>query len=128
MDLEKLNAQFAKEAEELSKDFNKLFKKWFLKSPRLTMIMSAHLPINLIMHMISENLPVYEVFPELPDMFIRFVAPFIKLRKKWGKIPGSEFQKEYQELYESQFKDWIPNDEERQNFKDWFERTNKPKV
>jgi hypothetical protein len=121
-DLQKLNKKFAIESSEFTQEFFKLHKKWLKKSPRMTMIMTLHLPINMIMNAIADNkIPVHEIFPELPDMFIRFVAPFIKLRTKWGKIPGDQFQKEYKELYESQFDKFFASKENMEFFKNWFE-------
>ncbi len=123
--LKRLNKTFAQETIEFNNDFFKLHRKWFKKSPRMTMVMSIHLPINMIMSMIGESeIPVHELFPELPDMFIRFVAPFIKLREKWGKIPGDEFAEEYQKLYESQFNKVFETDEDKEKFQKWFEGSN----
>jgi hypothetical protein len=125
-ELKELNAKFAEETVKFNKEFSDLFKKWLKKSPRLAIVMSIHLPINMIMGVISldEENDIYQVFPELPDMFIRFVAPFIKLRKQWGKISGDEFTKEYQRLYESQFDKFFMGEEEKKEFKNWFEKEN----
>lgn len=119
--VEALNKVFAQESKEFNDDFFVLLKKWIKKSPRMCIIMSIHLPINIIMKSIANDDKMHVIFTDLPDMFIRFVAPFIKLRTKWGKISGKQFSEEYHQLYESQFDEFFPTEEEKENFKNWFE-------
>ena len=45
----------------------------------------------------------YELLPDLPDIFIRMMKPFEKLREEYGKIPMKEILKKYEKEYESQF-------------------------
>lgn len=119
--LEKLNKKFAKESVEFQNEFSDLFRKWLNKSPRLTAINALNLPINLFLNVIAEFEDSKEIFPDLPMVYMRMIYPFTKLRKEWGKIPGKEFVKRYSELYESQFNDGFDSEEDRENFKKWFE-------
>jgi len=127
-DLEYLNKKYAEETEEFFKEFHKVYKKMFNKGDkRMAIVNFIHLPLNGIMQMIQADKKgmMCEIFPELPDMFIRFMRPFIKLRKVWGKIPNEEFVKEYGRLHAKQFDEWFPNEEEKKNFTEWFENQNK---
>ena len=119
--LEELNKKFARESEELQFEFAALFRKWMKKSPRITAINAFNLPINLFLNVIADFEDIHEIFPELPMVYMRMVYPFTKLRKDWGKIPNKEFVKKYSELYESQFNDWFQSEEDKENFKKWFE-------
>jgi hypothetical protein len=120
--LEELHLEYARQSQEFLQDFKKLADKWFKKSPRLAIMNTIHLPLFIIMSLIeeSENNEVYNVFPELPYTFVRLVAPFIKLREKWGKIPGEQFFKEYRDLYESQFDEFFIDENIKENFKKHF--------
>ncbi len=122
--LEKLNKKFAEESKEFQKEFAKLFRKWMKKSPRMTAVNAFHLPINLFLNVIADVKGVEEIFPELPLVYMRMIYPFTKLRKEWGKIPSKEFVKRYTELYESQFNDKFDSEEDRENFKKWFDAVN----
>jgi hypothetical protein len=122
--LKDLNEKFAKEAAEFVADFGNLFRKWILKSPRLASVMIIHIPINCIMGAIEDEVAIHDLFPDLPDVFIRFMMPFVKLQDRWGKVSGKEFADEYKKLYESQFSAWFINQEERKNFEKWFEKQN----
>lgn len=123
-DLKKLNKQCAKETKEFFDDFIKLFKERMDKGDkRMAIVNMIHLPLNGIMNMISEDKKnlMCEVFPELPDMFIRFMMPFMKLKVLWGQIPNKEWAEEYGRLHASQFDDWFATPEEKKNFTNWFE-------
>jgi hypothetical protein len=123
-DLSKLNQRFSDEYAEMNKEFNELFNKWLKKSPRLCCIMSIHLPINIIMSMIHEdkNNDIPKICPELPHMFERFLAPFIKIKKHWGVISCAEFSELYSKEYKAQFDEFIPDEENRKKFKEWFDK------
>lgn len=123
-ELEKLNKEFAKETIEIMKDFNEVYKKWFNKSPRTTILIMMQLPINVLSQSIenmSDNLHS-KCFPELPNMMYRFMNPFKLLKEKWGKISDKEFMKEYAEIYQSQFEDWFPSEQEKEQFKKWYKK------
>lgn len=122
--LEDLNKEFAQQSNEMNQEFIELFKKWLKRDPRTTMINAVHLPLNVIMNLIKQGKTVSTVFPELPDMFIRFFKPFEILKNKWGKIPDTEFANEYKKIYESQFIEWFPSKEEKEKFVKWFEKNN----
>lgn len=127
-DLEALNKKCAKETEEFFDEFNKVYKKMFKKlDKRMAIVNFIHLPLNGIMNIIAQDKDgaMCKIFPELPDMFIRFMRPFIKLRKSWGKISNEEFVKEYGRLHAAQFDEWFPNEEEKKNFTEWFEQQKK---
>jgi len=126
-ELEQLNKDFAKETKEFFDDFITLFQKHMKKSKRTAIVNMIHLPLNGIMNVIAkdkDNL-MCEIFPELPDMFIRFMRPFIKLAPLWGTIPNEEWVKEYARLHYAQFDEWFPNAEEKKKFTEWFEGQNK---
>jgi len=126
-ELEQLNKQCAKETQEFYDDFIKVFRKHMKKSKRMAIVNMIHLPLNGIMNVIAsdEKNLMCEIFPELPDMFIRFMRPFIKLKVLWGQIPNEEWVKEYGRLHSAQFDEWFPNAEEKKNFTEWFEGQNK---
>lgn len=130
-ELETLNRECAKDSEEFFNEFVKLFNKRFKKgNKRMTIINFIHLPLNGILNMIAQDKKnlMCEIFPELPDTFIRFMRPFIKLKKSWGKIPNDEWVKEYGRLHSKQFDEWFPSEEEKKNFEEWFRRQNPEKV
>jgi hypothetical protein len=124
-DLKELNEKFSSEVAQFNTEFGDLFKKWLQKSPRMASIMIIHLPINSIMGALEDNLPLHEMFPELPEVFIRFLNPFLKLRDNWGRISAKEFYEQYTKVYESQFDAFFVDKETKENFKEWFEKENK---
>lgn len=129
-DLEELNAKCAKETKEFYDEFVKLFQKRMKKGDRrMAIVNMIHLPLNGILNVVSQdkNNILCEIFPELPDMFIRFMRPFLKLKVLWGQIPNSEWVKEYGRLHAAQFDDWFPNEEEKKAFTEWFESQNRKK-
>ena len=89
----------------------------------MAIINMIHLPLNGVINVIAEDDQniMCEAFPELPDMFIRFMAPFVKLKVLWGTIPNPEWAKEYGRLHSAQFDEWFPNAEEKKQFTEWFE-------
>lgn len=122
-DLKKLNADFAEDSFQMTKDFGKLFKKWMKKNPKLASLQSIHLPISILINLLnncSEN-QMSKVLPELPDVFKRFMLPFLILKSSWGKIPDKAFAEEYTRLYELQFSDVSITEEIKQKFKEWYE-------
>jgi hypothetical protein len=121
--LSELNKEFAAETIAMLKDFTDVFYKWRKKSPRMAMVNAIHLPLNIIMQLIQRdtNHTFCKAVPELPDMFIRFMMPFTKLRKKWRKVSGVEFCKLYGELHGKQFDDWFVTPEQKETFKEWFD-------
>jgi len=126
-ELKKLNKQAASETEEFFNEFHKVYKKMFAKlNKRMAIINFIHLPLNGLMNMIEQDKDnvMCEVFPELPDMFARFMMPFIMLRHRWGKIPNEKFVEEYGKLHSSQFNSWFGNKESMEQFKKWFDAEN----
>lgn len=123
--MKKVNEKFANESKFFYKDFIELWEKWYKKSPRLSIVNTLHLPINLIMNMLDAGLPL--VFPALPNMMERFLMPFILLKDVWGKIPPEKFREKYDLLYESQWDKVGFNEEEREAFKKWYEANCKEK-
>ena len=71
------------------------------------------------------NLDEENQFPkcieDLPEVFERFVNPFVKLKSKWGKVSSKDFVKLYREEYEKQFNRIFHSQEEKENFQKWFE-------
>jgi hypothetical protein len=124
-DLKELNEKFSSEVAQFNTEFGDLFEKWLKKSPRMASIMIIHLPINGIMGALKDNMPLHDMFPELPDVFIRFLNPFLKLRDNWGRISAKEFYEQYTKVYESQFDAFFVDKETKENFKEWFEKENK---
>ncbi len=125
-EIEKLNKEFAKLTEKMTSDFITLFNKYMKKDPRATMILMLHLPLNLMLNIVDNSkIDMNEIFPEFPDMYIRFMKPFIILREKWGKIPNKQFVKEYGELYEKQFNHLFPSEEYKNAFEIWIKGENK---
>ena len=49
--------------------------------------------------------------------------PFIILKTSWGKIPDKKFIKEYERIYQSQFGEFFPEEELKELFKKWIERS-----
>ena len=126
--LEELNKKFASESYELQLDFIQLYKKWMKKSASLTVINTLNLPINLFLRIIEDStLPVPEIIPDLPVIFMRMVYPFAKLKDQWGKVSNKEFARLYTVLYESQFDNMFASEKEKQAFKKWFEVENENK-
>ena len=126
-ELEKLNKEFAQESYQIMQDFNEVFMKWFKKSPRTAIVIMIQFPINVLgmsINKIPENFHS-KCFPELPDMMYRFMNPFITIREKWGKIPDKEFMEEYSKIYQAQFDDWFPSEEEKDKFNKWFKAQKK---
>jgi len=126
-ELKKLNKQAAKYTEDFYDDFVRLFQKHLKKSEKMAIVNMIQLPLNGILNVINrdkENL-MCKIFPELPDMFIRFMKPFIKLKDLWGAIPNEEWVKEYGRIYSSQFDEWFPSQEDKKRFEEWFEKENK---
>lgn len=122
-ELEKLKKEAAQETEEFNNAFVELFKERYENgNKRMAIINMLHLPINGIINMIDQDKKnlMCEILPELPDMFIRFMMPFTKIKHLWGKIPNEEFVNEYGKIYQSQFEEWFPTDEHKKNFEDWF--------
>src|ERR1700679_2140137 len=96
MDYEKLSElheEFAKQTIEMNNEFIVLFEKWKKKSLRLSAVMAIHMPINLIMNLIQQdkNSAIPRLFEDLPEVFERFLNPFVKIKEKWGKISSKEF-------------------------------------
>ncbi len=124
-DLAKLSKEFAKETQEFMDEFMELHNKWMKKSPITTTIMTLHMPMNVILNLIRLFDKFPELVPEMPQMFIRMAAPFVKLKDKWGKIPNEQFIKEFGEIYLSRFDSWFENEEKKEAFKKWYEAQNK---
>jgi len=127
MDLEKLaelNAEFAKDAEQMSEEFLELFQKWKKKSTRLTVIMAIHMPLNIIMSMlfIDKDNHFPRLMEDFPDIFVRFLKPFVKIKDQWGKISSKEFVSAYKKEYESQFDPLFFDQEQKEIFKKWFKK------
>ena len=124
--LEQLNKQFSEETKEFYEDFVKVFRKHMKKSRRSAIVNMIHLPVNGILSIIAEDEKnvICEALPELPEVFIRFMNPFIKLKHLWGKIPNEQWAKEYGRLYSDQFEGCFPSEEEKKDFKEWFEGQN----
>lgn len=121
-ELESISKKFVEESEEFMSDFTALYTKWLKKSPRITLVNVIHLPLNVFLRMLEQDLEISTIFPELPDVFIRCITPFIILRKKWGQVPNKEFLEEYIELYDKQFDEFFASEEQKQCFKEWFEK------
>lgn len=116
--LRELHKQFAEDSAQITTEFNELFAKWLKKCPRTTIVLSVHLPINIIMNLIEsdENGDLYQVFPELPKVMERFLAPFKVIEDQWGKISGKEFAELFSKLYEKQFDTWFPSKDDKEKF------------
>lgn len=124
-DLEKLNKEYADQTKLMSHEFIEIFEKWLERNPRLAIVNGVHLPLHITINLIKRSsAPISVLFPELPDMFIRFMKPFEILRDKWGKMPDKEFIEQYTKIYESQFDEWFPSEKEKENFEKWFKSQN----
>ncbi len=103
--LSKLDKEFSEQAQEMTKEFSELFEKWKKRSLRLSVVMAIHMPINNILNMLNldkQNV-MQRLFEDLPDVFIRFLTPFVKIKNQWGKVSSEEFVKMYAREYENQF-------------------------
>lgn len=118
-ELEQLNAEFAKKSELMTKEFFQLFQKWMKDDPRLTTVNMLSLPTNLIMKLICRFPEFHELFPELPDVYVRYYKPFEKIKEHWGKVSGKEFVDMYEREYQKQFDNWFPSQEEKEEFVKW---------
>lgn len=124
--LEELNKEFASELSEIQKEFNEVFQKWIKKAPRTCIVSILSLPLGIIFTLMQQKDGVIEgIFPELPDVWERYLSPWILLKEKWGKISSEQFMKEYGDLYESQFKAWFLSNEEKEAFHKWYRAQNK---
>jgi hypothetical protein len=123
-ELKKLNIEFAEQTNEMTQEFVGIFRKWMKKNPSLTIVNSIHLPLNILINLIdtADDLGS-KALPELPDVFKRFLMPFIILKTSWGKIPDKKFIKEYERIYQSQFGEFFPEEELKELFKKWIERS-----
>src|SRR5271170_3360135 len=104
-ELSKINKEFADQAAEMSKEFSDLFEKWKKKSLRFSVIMAIHMPINIIMNMLylDKNNHLPRLVENFPDIFERFLTPFMKIKDQWGKVSSREFTDLYKIEYEKQF-------------------------
>lgn len=117
-EFERVSKKFYEDSKDINNEFNKLFAKWLKKSPKVTMLNLLNLPLNTMLNLMSStNINFYELLPDLPNAYIRMIAPFIKLKDEYGKISNKEFCDKYVELYESQFEKFFNNEEEKEAFK-----------
>ncbi len=117
-----VSKKFKEEMQQLHDDFNQLFFKWMKKSPKTTMLALVNMPLNMMLNLMEKSQLNFHLFlPNLPDAYIRMIAPFIKLKHEYGEISNKEFVKKYSKLYESQFDKIFEKEEEKDNFKKWFE-------
>jgi len=122
-ELTSLNKDFAKLSTQMNKEFVQLFQKWLKKQPRLAVVLAIHMPANLILNLIQmdKNNDLPKLMPDLCQVFLRFAYPFTKVKDKWGKVSGEEFCKLYEEEYQKLFDKFFASEEEKENFKKWFE-------
>lgn len=126
-DLSKLNRQYADDTRQMFQEFIELFQKWKKKDARIAMINCLHMPINTLMNILLQDeeslMPI--AFKDFPDVFERFLNPFVKIKNKWGKISSNEFAKLYQKEYEKQFGDELGFSKKQiESFRKWFEKEN----
>lgn len=126
-ELSELNKEFADLTAQMTKEFTALFQKWLRKHPRVTIVNSVHLPLNLILNLIAEDhkniLP--HMMPDLPNVFMRFAYPFSKIKNNWGKISGEEFVKAYGVEHGKLFGKMFESEEAKQQFLDWYKHDTK---
>jgi hypothetical protein len=121
-DFEDFSKKFKDESMQLNKEFIKLFKKWLKKSPKLAVLNLLNMPLNLMLNiMTTSNVNFYELIPDLPSVYIRSIAPFIILKDEYEKLTNKEFVDKYQKLYESQFDKNFLNNDQKKEFKKWFD-------
>lgn len=123
--LVELNKEFAQESVELQDEFTELFEKWLRKSPRLALVSFLSLPIGIILTLMEKkDGAIEELFPDLPNVWRRYLSPWIALRDKWGKIPSQQFIEEYGKLHSEQYDEWFPSKEEKAAFTEWYKGQN----
>lgn len=127
--LKSLNKEFAENSAEFTIDFSKIYQKWLEKDPRLTLVMTLAMPLNVLFGLITKNKDhlVEKVFPEMPAMWSRYLSPWIELKDKWGVISSEQFMEEWGKLYEAQFECWFPSKEDKESFARWYKANNKEK-
>lgn len=107
-DLKNKHTKFHDDSKQFHKELFVIIMKWLKKEPRLTLINAMHFPLNLVLNLLIEAEKVkidLEEFNDLPNIFIRTMKPFEKLKDDFLKIPMQNFVKKYGELYEAQFGD-----------------------
>lgn len=125
--LSQINKEFAEHSRQMHEEFLDVFKKWQKKSFRLSIVMALHLPMNLILNLmnIDEKDHIPRLVEDLPDMMLRFLSPFAKIRDSWGKISSKEFSALYGVEYQKQFDEFFPTKEYKDAFQKWFEQDSK---
>lgn len=99
-ELKESNAEFAKHSKEFLIDMEKVYTKWMEKDLGVATIMTLEMPLDFLLSIMKNKINLSKMFPDLPDVFMRMVMPFDKLKPKWGKIPDEEFADEYARLYQ----------------------------
>lgn len=122
--LSQLNKEFAEQTQEMNGEFIDLFEKWKKKNFRLAIFNAIHLPINIILNIIErdKNSLMPKLFEDFPDVFERFLLPFVKIKDKWGKISSEKFAELYSKEYQKQFYPFFIDAETKENFKEWYEK------
>jgi len=82
------------------------------------------MPLNIIMSMlfIDKDNHFPRLMEDFPDIFVRFLKPFVKIKDQWGKISSKEFVSAYKKEYESQFDPLFFDQEQKEIFKKWFKK------
>ncbi len=112
-DMENTKKDFKNQTENLVKDFMIIFQKQMEKDPRLAMTNMLHLPLNLMLNIVyNSKIDMYKIFPNFPEVYIRFMQPFVTVKERWGKIPNKQFVEEYTKIYEELITDSLPSHKE----------------
>jgi|SRR6185436_6372940 len=120
-DLKALSKEFHENSHKLMADFEKTFRKWYKKDPRLTIVQTIGLPLSTLANLAKSNTNMSKAMPDLPDVLNRYLVPFNKIKMLWGVINDDEFFKEYYKAYQDQFEEFFITEEQKITFKEWYE-------
>ncbi len=111
--MESIDPELAAITREMFEQFMSLYIHWFEKYPVMTLYNCLQLPLNATMYLISScNGNISQTMPSLPDVFIKMLKPFERLKGAWGKISDDDFVQYYHTFFKEQCEDIEINKED----------------
>lgn len=103
-ELEQHHKKFSDLSQKLMHEYMEVCMRHFKDNPRMTMVVTLSMSVNIIMEMyMTAGNTMTQILPDLPDIFIRYMKPFEKIKESWGKVTPEEFIKLYGEEHSAQF-------------------------